>query len=553
MIITEKKPFREILQYLEGENKIFIVGCGDCAELCQCGGEREALELSQKLKEAGKTVTGYIISEGPCHNLRIARELRTVVREIEAAESIIVLACGAGIQAVTDLTEKPVHPGLNTLFLGNVRRYGSFDERCSLCGECILDDTGGICPITRCAKSLPNGPCGGVQADGSCEVDGRECAWEQIFTRLRKQGRLHKLLKYQPMKDFERSIKPGRMNLREEDQEQRAQKLQSQLEEREEKNQFSNFGHRNWQIKKDEVKPINLTRLQTELESGKSITTVEIVPPKGTNIEQQLGYAENLKSYVTAVNVNENPASVMRTNSLSMCALYVQRGIEPVLHITSRERNRLAIQSELLGANILGIKNVMVMTGDHQSMGDHKEAKPVYDVDSVQLLRLITELMGGKDYNGNDLDGTPQFYAGAVVNPGAELIEMQLLKMRKKWLAGARFFMTQAIFDLKRLEQFLGMLDDIDTYVIAGIIPLKSAKMARYMNKNIPGITVPQNLIDIMEKSHDLRADSVAIAGELVNGCRELCSGVHLMPIGWYDLVPSILEYKTAEKPVIQI
>jgi len=551
MVITEKKPFKEILGYLEGEEKIFIVGCGDCAELCQTGGEREALELKERLEKAGKTVSGYIISEGPCHNLRISRELRTVTKEMNESDSIIILACGAGVQAVTDLTDKPVHPGLNTLFLGNVRRYGSFDERCSMCGECILDDTGGICPITRCAKSLPNGPCGGVQADGSCEVDGRECAWEQIFTRLREQGRLEKLLKYQPMKDFERSVKPGRMNLREEDQEKRSLKLLNQIEEREEKYKYSDFGHRNWEIHKEEVQAHNLTKLQIALESGKSVTTVEIVPPKGTNIEEQLGYAENLKSYVTAVNVNENPASVMRTNSLSMCALYIQRGIEPVMHITSRERNRLAIQSELLGANILGIKNVMVMTGDHQSRGDHREAKPVYDVDSVQMLRLITEMMGGKDYNGNDLDGTPKFFPGAVVNPGAELIEMQLLKMRKKWLAGARFFVTQAIYDLNKFEKFMEMTGDIDAFIIAGIIPLKSAKMARYMNKNIPGINVPDNLIEVMEKSDDKKAESVAIAGDLVNGCRNLCSGVHLMPIGWYELVPSILEHENKEKAIV--
>ena len=541
MIITEKKPLAEILDFLKEEDKLFIVGCGDCAELCQTGGQREVEDLAAKLEETGRTVTGWLVSEGPCHNLRIARELRTVANMIAQADGIIVLACGAGIQAVTDLTDKPVHPGLNTLFLGNVRRYGSFEERCSMCGECILDDTGGICPITRCAKSLPNGPCGGVQDDGNCEIDGRECAWVQIFEKLKQQGRLDKLDKYQAMKDFERSIKPGRMNLKDETQDERSVRLLSQIREREDKYKYSEFGRRNWRIKLEEVKVRGLTRLQRALEAGESVTTVEIVPPKGINVEPQLGYAENLKSYVTAVNVNENPASVMRTNSLSMCSLFVQRGIEPVLHITSRERNRLAIQSELLGASILGIRNVMVMTGDHQSMGDHKEAKPVYDVDPVQMLRLITEMMGGKDYNGNDLDGAPKFYPGAVVNPGAQLIEMQILTMQKKALAGARFFITQAVYDLPHLEEFMEMKGDIDAHIIAGIIPLKSAKMARYMNKNIPGINVPERLIQILEKSENRAADSIAICRDLVQGARELCGGVHLMPIGAYNWVPAIL------------
>ena len=541
MIITEKKPIGEIIEYLEGKNRIFIVGCGDCAELCQTGGAREVDELAQHLREEGKIVTGTIVSEGPCHNLRIARELRTVKDAVDDAERIIILACGAGIQAVADLTDKPVHPGLNTLFLGNVRRYGSFDERCSMCGECIIDDTGGICPITRCAKSLVNGPCGGVDDDGRCEVDGRECAWQQIFEKLKKQGRLYKLDRYQPMKDFERSIKPGRMNLHDEDQNLRAERLEMENLEREEKYRFSDFGRRNWKIKLEDVRTTNLTRLQTELDAGRPVTTVEIVPPKGADVEPQLEHARALRQYITAVNVNENPASVMRANSLSLCARFVQTGIEPVFHITTRERNRLALQSELLGANVMSIKNVLVMTGDHQSMGDHKEAKPVYDLDSVQLLRLITEMMGGKDYNGHDLEGIPRFYPGAVVNPGARLIEMQIHKMRKKALAGARFFITQAIYDLRKFENFLEMVKDIKAHIIAGIIPLKSAKMARYMNRNIPGIQVPEHLIELMEKTPKKRDESIAIAHDLVQGCRELCAGVHLMPIGAYDRVPEII------------
>ncbi len=542
MIVTEKKPLSELLQALNGLSKIYLIGCADCAALAQTGGEKELETLSIKLAQNNKQIIGTLLSEGPCHNLRIKQELRGVQEEVSRADALVVLACGAGVQAVADLTLQPVFPGLNSLFLGNVKRYGWFEERCSTCGECILADTGGICPVTRCAKALVNGPCGGSR-DGKCEVGGdRECVWALIFERLKAQGRLHLLDKYQPMKDFERSIKPGIVDLRNENQDARSERLASIAVEREARYAHHEFGNRNWEIKLQDVKPHSLTRLQRALEAGQFVQSVELVPPKGVDVAAVMEQARSIRDYVIAVNVNENPASVMRLNSLSLSHLLAQEGIEPIFHITTRERNRLALQSELLGAYVLGIRNVLVLTGDHQSMGDHKEAKPVYDLDSVQLLRLCTEMMGGKDYNGHDLDGKPEFYLGAVVNPGSDLPELQILKMKKKALAGARYFLTQAVYDLNVLAQFMEQIREIEAYVIAGIIPLKSAKMARFMNQNIPGIKVPDHLIEKMEKTADRTAESIAIARDLVNGCRDLCHGAHIMPIGWYHIVPRIFD-----------
>lgn len=540
MIVTEKKPLSEILESLEGLQKVYLVGCADCAALAQTGGEKELEVLSIKLAQEGKEVLGALLSEGPCHMLRVKQELRVVGEELERADALVVLACGAGIQAVADMVSQPVLPGVNSLFLGNVKRYGWFEERCSTCGECILADTGGICPVTRCAKSLVNGPCGGSK-DGLCEVGGeRECVWALIFERLKSQGRTALLDKYQAMKDFERSIKPGVVDLRMENQDARSERLATVIQSREVKYAHSEFGRRNWQIKLDDVKPSGLTRLQRALDAGEFVQTAEVVPPKGVDVQPALENAQRIKDYVVAVNVNENPASVMRLNSLSLSHLLAREGIEPIFHITTRERNRLALQSELLGAYVLGIRNVLVLTGDHQSMGDHKEAKPVYDLDSVQLLRLCTEMMGGKDYNGHDLDGKPTFYLGAVVNPGTDLLELQIMKMRKKALAGARYFFTQAVYDLKIFDSFMKQIQDMDVKVIAGIIPLKSAKMARFMNQNIPGITVPDGLIERMEKTGDRTAESISICRELIEGCRRLCHGVHVMPIGWYSIVPQI-------------
>jgi ferredoxin len=200
--ISEQKTLEEILGYLEGERKVFLIGCTECAATCLVGGEPQLIEFKQQLENNGKQVTGYLLGDPGCHVPELKRLLRQHKEAVEAADGVLVLSCGTGTQAAAQaLPEKKVHPGANTKFLGSVQRFGNFEEYCSACGECIIDLTRGICPVTRCSKGLLNGPCGGTTAEGKCEVDAeKDCAWMLIYKRLSQSGELDRLRAFQPVK-----------------------------------------------------------------------------------------------------------------------------------------------------------------------------------------------------------------------------------------------------------------------------------------------------------------------------------------------------------------
>lgn len=281
-----------------------------------------------------------------------------------------------------------------------------------------------------------------------------------------------------------------------------------------------------------------------KLKEGKFVITSEIGPPKGTNIEPHLKEAEHIKDKVDAFNVTDLQSSVMRLGSLATCRLLVERGLEPIFQLTCRDRNRLALQSDLLSASVLGIRNVLCLTGDHTTLGDHPDAKPVFDLDAVSLLKVATDLMNGKDMKGNDLDGKPEFYLGAVVSPGYEPVELQIMKMEKKIEAGARFFQTQAVYDLSSFEKFMKMVEKYNVPVLGGIVLLKSAGMAKFMNEKVAGVSVPDRYINMMAqaKKEERVKVSVKIAAELIKGMKGLCQGIHIMPLGWEKYVPMVLE-----------
>jgi len=281
------------------------------------------------------------------------------------------------------------------------------------------------------------------------------------------------------------------------------------------------------------------------LETKDFVVTCEVAPGKGTNLEKMGHHVELLKDKVDAMNVTDHQSSVMRYPSIGGALMIKELGGEPILQMTCRDRNRLALQADLLFASSRGIHNVLCLTGDSVLLGDHKDAKPVFDIDSSQLLAAVRGMEKGKDMAGNELDGDVSFCAGAIVTPEANPIEPQLIKFEKKIEAGAEFIQTQAVYDLDKYKEFIEYAKQFPVKVIAGIILLTSAPMARFMNKNVAGVNVPQDLIDEMASAPKGRAieQGIEIAGRMIQRIRNenMGDGVHIMAIGKEELVPDIM------------
>jgi len=282
--------------------------------------------------------------------------------------------------------------------------------------------------------------------------------------------------------------------------------------------------------------------LREALESGEFVVTSEVGPPKGTDVAEMLSAAEMMRGRVHALNVTDNQAAVMRLSTLAACVHLKEHGFDPVLQVTCRDRNRLAMQSDLLGAASFGITNVLALTGDHVTVGDHPQAKPVFDLESVQLLGAIGALNGGHDMAGNELHGTPEFFAGAVVTPDAHPLAPQLAKFEQKVAAGARYFQTQAVYDPVSFREFMEHAHGLGAKVLAGIVVLRSARMARFMTKNIPGISVPLTLIDQLDGAEDPLATGIEMAVRFIEETRDISDGVHIMAVGAEHLVPRVLD-----------
>ena len=285
----------------------------------------------------------------------------------------------------------------------------------------------------------------------------------------------------------------------------------------------------------------------TELfDNGEFVVTAEVGPPKGIDASHVVEEAKEYLSGITAVNVTDNQSSVMRMGSLPACVMLKNAGLTPILQLTCRDRNRIALQSELLGAAALGIDNILCLTGDHTKMGDHPGAKPVFDLDSVSLLHTVCQLENGVDLGGNPLVGpAPKFAKGAVVSPCSDSVDAQLAKMERKVMAGAEYFQTQAVFDSEKFIKFMEQAKQFGKPVQLGVIIPKSAGMAKFMNNNVAGVHVPQWMIDELAADKEKAKagiTGVELAAKVIKECRPYCQGLHIMALGWEAKVPQLLE-----------
>ena len=285
----------------------------------------------------------------------------------------------------------------------------------------------------------------------------------------------------------------------------------------------------------------------TELfDNGEFVVTAEVGPPKGIHLDHMVEEAKMYLKDLDAVNITDTQSTVMRTSTLATCVALKNAGLNPIYQATCRDRNRIALQSDLLGAAAMGIDNILCLTGDHTKMGDHPGAKPVFDLDSVSLLSTAAQLEQGKDLAGLELVGeAPKFAKGAVVSPISDSVDAQLAKMERKVMAGADYFQTQAVFEPEKFIKFMERAKEFGKPVQLGVIIPKNVGMCKFMNANVAGIHVPDEMLD------ELRADKektkagitgLEIAARIIRECRPYCQGVHIMSLGWESKIPTLLE-----------
>ncbi|MGY5872174.1 MAG: methylenetetrahydrofolate reductase [Candidatus Thorarchaeota archaeon] len=296
------------------------------------------------------------------------------------------------------------------------------------------------------------------------------------------------------------------------------------------------------------------SRLKQTLDAGTFAITGEIGPPRGADHNLVIERTKLIADYCDAINITDNVRGIPTMSSTACAHIVLEAGAEPIMQLSTRDRNRIAIESELYGAYALGIRNVLFITGDRTIMGAHSKAKMVFDIDSIQALQLSSHLMRGTHFDDEELEGTPQFFMGSTLDPYTESIEAEVLRAEKKRDAGAKFFQTQAIFNVDKLESFMELASDLKLKVLAGIIPLRGPKNARFMNKNVPGIKIPEEYIKRLENAgkglkddaerNALREEGILIASEIIKSIRKIkgISGLHLMGVGREENIPELVK-----------
>ena len=298
------------------------------------------------------------------------------------------------------------------------------------------------------------------------------------------------------------------------------------------------------------------SNLENLLSQGKFVVTAELGPPKSADGDVVRRKAEILKGYVDAVNITDNQTAIVRMSSIASAVMVMEKGLEPVIQIVARDRNRIAIQSDILGAYALGIRNVLCLTGDHQKFGNHPRAKNVFDIDSIQMIKMLKDMRDEKKFQcGEEIRNSkkeplvePRLFIGAAANPFADPLEFRVIRLAKKIRAGADFIQTQPVFDVERFEKWMDMVRERglheQTAVLAGIMPVKSARVFHYMKKYVPGMSIPDSLIQRLEKAEDPKEERIKITLEIIERVREIpgVRGIHIMAVEWEEIVPQIVE-----------
>ena len=291
------------------------------------------------------------------------------------------------------------------------------------------------------------------------------------------------------------------------------------------------------------------TNLEKVLESGQFAVTAEVGPPKGSSPAVIRRRGELVRNSVDAVNVTDNQTAVVRMSSVAGCAILKTIGVDPVMQIVCRDRNRIAIQSDVLGAIALGIGNILCLSGDHQRFGNHPSSKGVFDIDSMQLIQTLKSMRDEKQFiSGDDVSGEVPIYIGAAANPFADPFEFRVTRLAKKVKAGADFIQTQAVYDVDRFRRWMEAVCerglDEEVHILAGVIPIRSVGMARYMRDYVAGVTVPDEIITRLEQAEKAREEGVRIPLEIIEQLKEIpgLHGIHIMAVGWEDIVPEIVE-----------
>ena len=537
MIIVQQKPLEKIFEMTGNFKNLLIVGCDGCAAIVQVGGEKQAEILKTLLGMHRKLVGGNgskikaISILRQCDREIAFSSLRPVVEDYDA---VVSLACGVGVQTLADLfSNKIIIPANDTMFVGmHDTKEGKFYEMCRACGDCILFETGGICPIARCAKSLLNGPCGG-QASGKCEVGGwkNDCAWVLIYNRLKERNKLDLFRKFRIPRDYRISEHPRELGGEVAEKKEESERVEERVSGPFKREAYS--------------------ELMKQIEAGKFVFTGELEPVKTTNLHEVLEGAKTLKGHVVAINVTDNPTSFGYMNAL-VPSYMIQRevGVEAVYQMTTRDRNRLALLSDVLAAGALGIKNILVLTGDHTTVGDTPESKPVFDLDSATFTYMLRKVIDeGVDLKGNKIEDPPKFSIGIAAAPNADPLEAELLKIERKVKLGVDFIQTQCVYSVEQAKRFADVATYLKTPILFGVAPFKSMSMMKWMIKFVPGIKVPDEVEQRLRKAKEkgkeaFREENVEIFGKLVRDIRKTTSaaGIHMMAVGYELVVPKIIE-----------